>query len=136
MKKTVSIVLAVLILSVALVACGGGGNNTPDATVQKFINAINSNNTNALAECFEPTYQELIKSSFALLSSMDMTLADAMGMGSEKLGLTIENVAIDGDSATVTATLIIDGQSDTDDIPLKMVDGQWYIDAGFAGLGG
>ena len=132
MKKTLATLLAVLLLLVCLSACGGGNlfASGPEATVQQFIDSINNNDVNGLAGCYEPSYQELVKASMNLLLSTNegMTLAEMMGFGSEKLGLEVQNVAIDGDSAIVTADFTLGSMTNTADLPLKQVDGKWYID--------
>ncbi len=133
MKKTVSVILAVLMLTLALAGCSGSSQNSPEGVVKKFIDSVNSGNINGIIECLTPESQEAMKAMMALYGSMsDADLAELMGFETEtKVDLTINGVQIDGDTATVNATIVADGESDTSDVPCIKVDGKWYLDIGY-----
>lgn len=134
MKKTLSIALAVMMLAICLVACGGGGAaDSPEAAVKNFMNAINSNNNDALIACVAPEYQKDLKDAFDQLKSMGMNMSikdilEMSGMSINFSNAIIGEVTVDGDNATVETTINVDGDANTSKIPCIKVDGKWYVD--------
>jgi uncharacterized lipoprotein YehR (DUF1307 family) len=128
LKKTVSILLAVLMLTFALTGCGSS-QNSPEGVVKKFVDSINSGNLNGVIECMTPDVQETMKALMGLYDSAD--LAELMGFDSgSKFSLTVNGVQIDGDRALVNATVVSGEESDTSDVPCVKIDGKWYLDMG------
>jgi predicted small secreted protein len=130
MKKTVSILLAVLMLSVALTGCGSN-QNSPEGVAQKFVNAISNGDFNALIECMTPEYQEAMKTLMQMYGDQ-FSVEDLFAMvgvdGGMKISMKVNDVQIKGDRAVVNATLTSAGMSDDAEIPCVRVDGKWYVD--------
>lgn len=132
MKKRVSIMLAVLMLTLALTGCGSS-QNSPEGVVKKFVDSINSGSINGMIECMTPKVQETMKALLASYGSSDISDLAAM-MGFEKgtkFELTINGVQINGNTATVNATVKSGTEVDTSDVPCIKVDGKWYLDMGY-----
>lgn len=133
-KKRVSIMLAVLMLTLALTGCGSS-QGSPEGVVKKFVDSINSGNINGVIECMTPDVQETMKAMLALYGSTDAAgLAEMMGFESgSKFELTINSVQVDGDTATVNATVKsgTEVDQDTSDVPCVKIDGKWYLDMGY-----
>ncbi len=133
MKKTVSSLLAMLFLCLALAGCGSN-QSSPDAVVGKFVQAINNNDLEGMISCMAPDVQESVKSLLTLYGASSASdLSEMMGYESgTKFTLNVTNVVVDGDTATVSTELTgSDGSSETSDVPCVKVDGKWYLDIGY-----
>jgi len=134
MKKTLAIILAVMMMAVCLVACGGGATaDSPEAAVKNFINAINSGNTDAFINSLDPDSQSEMKEAFDQLKSLgiNMSLKDILSMTGIEMNFSnvkFGNVDIDGDNALVETTIMVDGEESTSEIPCVKVNGKWYVD--------
>ena len=132
MKHTLSIVTLCLLV---LTGCGGDNSAsntskdkgpTPGETVEAFAYAMQNGDAEALmALC--PDFEANLSGAetLALAATLASNARDNGGIAS----ITIDEEAIDKDTATVTATLTNgNGQSGTETFNLKLKDGKWLID--------
>lgn len=130
MKKTASILLAVLMLTAILTGCGSS-RNTPEGVVAKFVQSINNADIKGLISCMTPDFQEAMNAVMELYGDeFDPNyLFQMMGFeGGERIGLEIKGVKTQGDRAVVTAYMSFNGSGTTSEVPCIRIDGQWYID--------
>ena len=127
----------VLICLLGFTGCGNGGNNnasstntasevTPGETVEAFAYAMLAGDADKLkALC--PDFEANL--SAEEIQALAATLASNARANGGIASITIDQETIDGDTATVTATLTNgNGQSGTETFDLNKTDGTWLID--------
>lgn len=122
-NRKVLIPISIVFLGVFFTGCMGGGYpEEPSGVVEAFVSEMNAGNVEGMKK---------------YLSSdvVDQMEAEGQESSFDKEGeisvQEIKDQEIDGDTATVTATLkmSVEGQSATSDVPfkLKKEDGDWKI---------
>ncbi len=131
-KRAVVFVCVVLIFVMAFAACGAASG--PSAVATKFMDSIKNGDINAMADCFEPEIATAFKAAMDMMGDEAIDLGQMMGASGvdpASISYSITNETIDGDSATVTVEMkaTVNGEEETNssDLPLKQVDGKWYI---------
>ena len=107
-----------------------------------FSEACNDGDIEEMIECFDKktrkyyeTSIDLAESLFSGITGFDLPLGDTAGLiGLQDLGVQIniefvvEEIIIEGDTATVTVTMTELGTSETDEVKMCKEDDDWYID--------
>ena len=133
MKKIFCAVLCLILCLGVLASCGSKG---PESLFDKMQKAVTEKNAKLLLECYEPSVQEMFKSLMG--DNLDSLLDEFGGEEEETATLKLDKVEYTNDSkttATLTITVSANGQTETQDMPAKLVDGDWYLDLAGA-LGG
>lgn len=118
-------VLALLVVvgSLGLVGCGGGAG--PGDTVKELAHAMEKGDVETVKK-IAPAMQAILGSD--KLGQMVAEAAKGMKEEGGIKAITIDEETIDGDSATVKATIEKgNGEKDTEDFKLEKVNGQWVI---------
>jgi len=105
-----------LVIIALLVSCGGGGGS-PQASVQKFYNAMEKNDMKALANVATDETVQL----------MTMFGEKAQTSVTENGKIKSMTHEIDGDKAKVNVTF---ANGETSDVDLVKVDGKWLVSIG------
>ncbi len=145
------LMVALLVLSVVLLTVGcGGGSSDPEATVQKFLTALENKDMDAVLELMDPaTVATMESDATAAGQSMDdieaLLAAEFFAFDSVKFeNIKMETTETGEDTATVTivegsVTQTVDGVETTEDVkdseepaefPVVLIDGTWYVDFG------
>lgn len=137
MRKRAIVLVCVLLAALMVSACGAAASG-PSAVATKFMESAKSGDIDGIVGCFEPETATLLRSAFELAGDDAMSSSDLLGLSDaniDSLTYKITDEQIDGDSATVTieVTATVDGEAETEsaDLPLTQVDGQWYISNDF-----
>jgi len=107
-------VLGLVIIALLVSSCGGG---SPQASVQKFYNAVEKNDTKAMANVATEETVQLM----AMFGEKAQTSVTENG---KIKSMTQE---IDGDKAKVHVTF---ANGETSDVDLVRVDGKWLVALG------
>lgn len=117
----------VLTCSFALVGCGGGGN-TPGDAVKDLTYAMEAGDAEKVKELVPELSENLGDDKIETLVKQSAKEAEANG---GVKSITIDKEEIDGDKATVTATMVDgNGNSETDEFELVKKDGKWVHSMG------
>lgn len=120
MKNTFLLALACSLLT--LVGCGGSG---PGDRVKEFNHAMADGDAETVKE-IAPVLGTML-SDDKLTEMVESAAEDTKDKGGID-SITIDDETIDGDTARVTATVTFgNGESETDTIDLKKVDGEWIF---------
>jgi predicted lipid-binding transport protein (Tim44 family) len=121
----------VLLAVVTLAACGGEDKGDAEQTVRDFVNATNERDAEKL--CDDLVTQEFLEQ---LTGATGDKARDAckQQLGSQQaIDIDLEGIKkteIDGDKATVTATLVAQGQTQDRILRLEKEDGDWRLAGG------
>lgn len=132
MKKLIRL-MSVVLVAVALVACGSKGARTPEKAAEKFLKEYQAENYEGLIEQmhFSQELTQEQKDQFVALlkEKAGAELAKKDGIASYETGEV--EMAEDGQSAKVHYTLHFgNGSERKDKLSLVLVDGKWMIDGG------
>lgn len=129
MKKTVSMLLAALMLCAVLAGCGSSANS-PEGVVTRFVQSINNSDLEGLISCMTPDYQDAMRTVIEMYGDeFDPDyLFQMMGFeAGEKFDLEIRGVKVQGDRAIVSALMSINGSGTLSEVPCVRINGQWYL---------
>ena len=127
MKEILCAALCVILCLGVFAACGSAKG--PETLIDKMQKAIDSKDAKALLECFEPAIQDVYKSMMG--DNLDSLLDEYEGEDGEKVSLKVEKVDYTNDektTANVTVTATSGDKTETETMPVKLVDGTWYLD--------
>ena len=128
MKKILCAALCLIVCLGVFASCGSAG---PESLVAKMQKAIDNRDANLLLECYEPSVQELFKSFMG--DNLDTLLEEFDNDEGAKVTLKLDKVEYtNSDKTTAKLTITAEGAGDEDarDLPVKLVDGEWYLDIG------
>lgn len=147
-KISISKILIIIFACLAVLAAGitipvvvVKNENTPEKTLEKFEEAFNNADFNAMIECFDSKTRNMYDSGddilggvlgFSYKSAMSMIpfLADAMGEEMPKIHIEVDSIDETGDkTCNVNVRMYLDDDSEYDTDTIKMVkeSGKWYI---------
>lgn len=123
--------LLVLVL-LGFAACGGDDEESAEQTVRDFVKATNERDADKL--CSDLLTKEFIEAvTGATGDNARRACRDQFKDSQVRLGLgKIKQPKIEGDEATVTAEIEIQGQKQQRPFPLRKEDGRWRL-AGSSG---
>ncbi len=137
-KRAISLVLFLLMVVLAFAGCAASETS---AVALKFYNALKDGDTDAMMECLDP---ETVKTLNKQLEAAGMefsdvfdisTMMDEEGIDVSTLKFRVVKEDVEGDTATVTVEVSYkdDGENvkENTELPLKKVDGKWYVSFGF-----
>jgi len=114
------IVSATIIISLLVLACGGGAGN-PEAAVKGFFDAMKDGDIDkALTYLPEGEVDDDTKAGLEMAAAF-INMMEIEIVGSE----------IDGDNAIVTIKMIIMGEETEEELPLVLEGGSWKLSEGF-----
>ena len=126
--------IAVLVLAAALAGCGGGNDqDDAQATVKEFFTAIEKKDADKL--CDDLLTKDFIEQSTGASGDRAGQECRSQFKSLQATGVKLDNVGrvrIDGDNATVTATVEAQGQRRPQVFHLKKEDGAWRLAGGGA----
>jgi hypothetical protein len=124
---------ALALAALALGACGGGDEDGPEEVVREFVQATNDRDSEKL--CDELLSAEFIAQSTGAkegdTAACKRQLEAVTGL---RLKLTeVRETKVDGDRATVSAVLSVQGRRERRVFRLERQDGEWKLAGGSAG---
>jgi hypothetical protein len=122
-KKLVLVVALLLIIPVMLVGCSTNESAGVKSSINGFVDAYNN-------EDYEKCTDYLLGITDATKDTVKATLKLARELGGEVEVTSIEDINVDGDSATAKVTVKVQGQSQTNTATLNKVDGKWKFSLG------
>jgi hypothetical protein len=122
-----------LVLVLVLGACGGGGDDRAQVkqTVRDFVKATNDRDGNRLCDDLV-TQEYLEKATGATGDEANHACKQQLGLitGLRLRLIDLGEPKVDGDSASVRATITIGSQRTPRRFALKKEDGSWKLDSG------
>lgn len=112
--KVKKLLVITAIIGLLGLSCGSAGN--PEQTVNSFYDALVAGDADAAAECVEGGMTDEEKE---MMAAMGPFLAD--------MELNTTGHEIDGDYAIVYAEMTFMGETETEEIVLVLVDGDWKL---------
>lgn len=114
----------------ALPACGGGDDGGPEQIVREFIDATNAQDAEKLCdELLSPAF--IAKTTGAKEGDTDTCKKQLGAVRGLRLRLVeVRKTDVDGDSATVSAVLRVDGARQARQFELTKQDGDWKLAGG------
>ena len=127
MKKLVGSVLALFVMAVTLVSCGGG---SPKASAEKFLNGLYHMDFAAAKEVSTEETKKQVEAYEQMMGMMQQNAKDE----AKKIKVEVMEPKVEGDNATIEYKLSNDPTART----LKMVkkDGKWLASWSKMDLGG
>ena len=124
--------IAALLLpaALALPACGGGDDDGPERVVREFVEATNAHDAGKL--CDELLSPEFIAKTTGAKEGDTETCKKQLGAvrGLRLRLVEVRETEIDGDDATVSAVLRVDGSRQPREFVLTKQDGEWKLAGG------
>jgi Domain of unknown function (DUF4878) len=125
--------IALLLVVVALAACGGDDREDAEQTVRDFVTATNERDGQRF--CEELVTEEFLEqttgaSGERAAGACRRQLASIEGLRLELV--KIRKTEVDGDSARVTVALETQGRAQVQSLDLKKEDGEWRLSGGGA----
>jgi hypothetical protein len=125
-------VLAAVLLPaiLALPACGGDDDDGPEQVVREFVDATNAHDAEKLCDdLLSPAF--IAKTTGAKEGDTETCKKQLGAVRGLRLRLVeVEKTQIDGDRATVTAVLRVDGARQPREFVLTKQDGDWKLAGG------
>ena len=123
--------LALICLLVAVSGCGGDDKEDAEQTVRDFVEATRERDADKF--CDELVTQEFLEQSIGATGdkARESCKREFRSLSDLRVKLIrIEKTVVDGDSATVTATINSQGQRIKQKLRLKKEDGDWKLAGG------
>ena len=125
-------VIAALLLpaALALPACGGSDDDAPEQVVREFIDATNDHDAEKLCdELLSPAF--IAKTTGAKEGDTETCKKQLGAVRGLRLRLVeVKKTEVDGNSATVSAVLRVDGARQPREFVLTKQDGDWKLAGG------
>jgi hypothetical protein len=120
-KKLVLVMALLLVIPVMLVGCSTSASAGVKNSINGFVDAYNNEN-------YEKCTEYLLGVTDATKDTLKATLKMARELGGKVEVTSIEDVTVDGDSATAKVTVKVMGQSQTNTVSFTKADGKWKFD--------
>jgi hypothetical protein len=120
-KKLVLVIALLLVIPVMLVGCSESESDNVKNTINDFVGAYN-------AKDYDMCTGYLLGVTDANKETMKAGLGMARDVSGEIEVTSIEDVSVDGDSATAKVTVKVMGQSQTNTVSFTKADGKWKFD--------
>jgi hypothetical protein len=124
--------IAALLLpaALALPACGGSDDDGPEQVVREFIDATNDHDAEKLCdELLSPAF--IAKTTGAKEGDTETCKKQLGAVRGLRLRLVeVRKTEVDGNSATVSAVLLVDGARQPREFVLTKQDGEWKLAGG------
>ncbi len=120
--------VALICLLVAVSGCGGDDKQDAEQTVRDFVEATRERDADKF--CDELVTQEFLEQSIGATGdkARESCKREFNSLSDLRVNLVrIEKTVVDGDSATVTATINSQGQRIKQKLRLKKEDGDWKL---------
>ncbi len=120
--------IALICLLVAVSGCGGDDKEDAEQTVRDFVEATRERDADKF--CDELVTQEFLEQSIGATGdkAQESCKREFKSLSDLRVNLVrIEKTVVDGDSATVTATINSQGQRIKQKLRLKKEDGDWKL---------
>ncbi len=121
MKKLVLVIALLLVIPVVLVGCGKSEAAGVKSSINGFVDAYN-----------DKDYDKCTDYLLGITDATKDTMKAGLGMAREVSGeievTSIEDVSVDGDSATAKVTMKVMGQSQPNTVSFTKADGKWKFD--------
>ena len=132
-RAATAIVVAVLAVA-GLTACGNDDEEQVKSTVQDFVSAVNDRDFDKVCDLFTETTRTQLERGGR---KCPQALSSSVTQKRRNVKATVQEVKVDGDKASATATIDSDGKKLTDQkLDLEKEDGDWKIAFGPGGTGG
>jgi len=131
MKKYSLFMLALFLMSVGFVSCGGSKSSSPGTVVVESFELLPKKEYAKIAKLYAKDNGEMLTDEE--LKKMEGMMAMAASEydkneGIKEISVTEENIAEDGNSAIVKYEVVYnDGSKDSDKANLIKIDGKWYL---------
>lgn len=120
--------VALICLLVAVSGCGGDDKEDAEQTVRDFVEATRERDADKF--CDELVTQEFLEQSIGATGdkARESCKREFNSLSDLRVNLVrVEKTVVDGDSATVTATISSQGQRIKQKLRLKKEDGDWKL---------
>ena len=120
--------IALICLLVAMSGCGGDDKEDAEQTVRDFVEAARERDADKF--CDELVTQEFLEQSIGATGdkARESCKREFSSLSDLRVNLVrIDKTVVDGDSATVTATINSQGQRIKQKLRLKKEDGDWKL---------
>lgn len=121
MKRLVLAIALLLVIPVMLVGCSTDNSAGVKSSINGFVDAYND-------EDYEKCTDYLVGITDATKDAAKAGLEMARGISGEIEVTSIEDIDVDGDSATAKVTVKVMGQTQTNTVSFTKVDGKWKFD--------
>ncbi len=146
-KRTLLIVIPIVAVLVAAIVLGcmflfKSDEDKIRDRIDTFATACNEGDIEGMINCFDKktrkTYEAsmgLVEGLFGGITGVDIPIGDMVEIfGMEEMGgqlnmdITVESIAINGNTAQVKVTLSAEGEAETDEVVMCKEEDDWFID--------
>ena len=121
MKKLVLAIALLMVIPVVLVGCGKSEEASVKSSINGFVDAYN-----------DKDYDKCTDYLLGITDATKETVKLGLGMAREASGeievTGVEDITVDGDSATAKVTVKVLGQTQTNTVSFTKADGKWKFD--------
>ena len=121
MKRLVLVLALLVAAPLVLAGCSDSESETIEHSIKEFANAYNN-------EDYETCTRFLVGIDATNKETVEAQLARGHQMTGDVEITSIEDITIDGSSATAKVTVTVQGQSRTNEISLSKVGGTWKFE--------
>ena len=121
MKKLVLVIALLLVIPVMLVGCAESKSAGVKSSINGFVAAYNDKD-------YDKCTDYLLGITDATKDAMKAGLGMARDVSGEIEVTSVEDITVDGDSATAKVTVKVLGQTQTNTVSFTKADGKWKFD--------
>lgn len=120
----VSTIVAVSVMSIGVVGCGGGAGSGPEGTVNRFFQSVKAKKYEQAVSCYAPSQVSEPGASEKMTGYLKSSMEQKGGIAS----FTVGEAAVDGDEAKVSYTVNYKGGGkDESRVTCLKEDGKWFL---------